>query len=1214
MARDLGSAWVRIGPDLQNFARDAAVKISAALKGVNPVIPVGADTAAAQARIAALKAELGKGGELPVSLDSAAASAALKTLKSKIQQTGLGDFLDINLPPGRIAAQIQLLRRMLAQGKLTDFLGVGLDTSKIGAQVAALSKLSAQITVGADTGAAGLDVASLKARIDALVGRAAEITIGANDKPTQAALLRIQARLGDLSKRVAKPGIDVQGTQRALADILSVSVQMDKLIAKTAKPDVSTGLLGKLGGLIPGLGGGAAGAAGGAGPLAGLLGAGGGGAAAGIGGGILAALASGAGGIIPALLGGGLGLGALGGLALPTVTGLSGGLSGMSAATTKYQTASANLGTAIHQSPADMKAYQDVLKGLEPDLAKAATLLTNQSVTWQTLTPKRRASEIALRNNAAAYKTLLPSQKDALNALIAEGNQWNQLSPAQQKAAAGIQAVQSQFSDMATQMEPAVLGIITALAKLAGDIMPFILPLAKVAAPAVLGLVNSFDKFARSPGFAAFMGGMTRLAGPTITAVGEGVGKIVVAVGKLILALISPDALRIIGGTFTVVAGIITGLAATIRVVSPVIIAAFHDIASAFDAERRVFATYGHDIAVVFDGLRHGSAAAVHQISDDIDALRVTAVRVGHAFEVAWDAVTHWLTGVFGPAIGGFFTKTIPGWWDTAAGFVMSKFVKPVESALSAAWNWVSRTFGTDVANFFTKTLPGWWDAAIGFVKTRFVTPFENDLKAGWDWVVNNVLTPIHNFFLITIPGWWDNAITFLRNRFVTPFENSIKGAWTWVTTNVFNPIHTFFTSTISGWFDTAVSKIGTAWSKIGSAISGPVNWVLQHVIDPLFSAFDDVTQAVGLKRPLPTNLKLAAGGRVPGWGGGDRVPALLEAGEAIVPKHLVPMFAAAFGQAGIPGFATGGVPSPGRGGALGVTPQTGNPLGPLGGFFSKLLNVGKIVADLSHGDAGGASRAFAALIGKGAGGAGGELATILTAIPGTLITDVVKWIIGTGKAAPKGGGGIPGGVGGPGGGAPAANAALARQLMPAWASGALWNAWNYVEMREAGWSQFARNPSSGAYGIPQALPPSKMGAAANPPSSNPTAQIRWMISYLQSVYGGPIAAAAHEAQFNWYGKGGMVRGYDGGNVMPPGFSMSYNGTGRNELLRPVGGGISGDGLTPGERVIVAALERNAAVTAQLIQVTGQQGSQFATALNTTATGAAARGSYSQHR
>jgi hypothetical protein len=123
--------------------------------------------------------------------------------------------------------------------------------------------------------------------------------------------------------------------------------------------------------------------------------------------------------------------------------------------------------------------------------------------------------------------------------------------------------------------------------------------------------------------------------------------------------------------------------------------------------------------------------------------------------------------------------------------------------------------------------------------------------------------------------------------------------------------------------------------------------------------------------------------------------------------------------------------------------------------------------------------------------------------------------------ASASGGPGMPG----PGGGAPSANAALARKLYPPWGSGAEWSAWNTLEMHEASWNQFARNPSSGAYGIPQALPPSKMGAAANPPQSNPTAQINWMVGYIKGRYGDPIGAWGHELTHGWYAKGGVVGG-----------------------------------------------------------------------------------------
>jgi len=69
----------------------------------------------------------------------------------------------------------------------------------------------------------------------------------------------------------------------------------------------------------------------------------------------------------------------------------------------------------------------------------------------------------------------------------------------------------------------------------------------------------------------------------------------------------------------------------------------------------------------------------------------------------------------------------------------------------------------------------------------------------------------------------------------------------------------------------------------------------------------------------------------------------------------------------------------------------------------------------------------------------------------------------------------------------------------------------------ESGWNPHAQNPSSGAYGIPQALPGSKMASAGGDWQSNPATQIRWGLSYIQDNYGSPCGAWAHEQTDGWY-------------------------------------------------------------------------------------------------
>ena len=102
-------------------------------------------------------------------------------------------------------------------------------------------------------------------------------------------------------------------------------------------------------------------------------------------------------------------------------------------------------------------------------------------------------------------------------------------------------------------------------------------------------------------------------------------------------------------------------------------------------------------------------------------------------------------------------------------------------------------------------------------------------------------------------------------------------------------------------------------------------------------------------------------------------------------------------------------------------------------------------------------------------------------------------------------------------------NQSIAQQLasqMYGW-EGADWTALQELWNRESSFDNHAKNPTSGAYGIPQALPYTKMPKAAWPESaggsSDPTAQITWGLEYIKSRYGNPQIAWAHETANSWY-------------------------------------------------------------------------------------------------
>jgi hypothetical protein len=77
---------------------------------------------------------------------------------------------------------------------------------------------------------------------------------------------------------------------------------------------------------------------------------------------------------------------------------------------------------------------------------------------------------------------------------------------------------------------------------------------------------------------------------------------------------------------------------------------------------------------------------------------------------------------------------------------------------------------------------------------------------------------------------------------------------------------------------------------------------------------------------------------------------------------------------------------------------------------------------------------------------------------------------------------------------------------------GCLVDIWN----RESGWVYDAEN-ASGAYGIPQALPGSKMASAGPDWETDPATQIRWGLGYIKQIYGNPCSAWAFEEANGYY-------------------------------------------------------------------------------------------------
>ncbi|MFI7497482.1 transglycosylase SLT domain-containing protein [Streptomyces sp. NPDC049687] len=91
---------------------------------------------------------------------------------------------------------------------------------------------------------------------------------------------------------------------------------------------------------------------------------------------------------------------------------------------------------------------------------------------------------------------------------------------------------------------------------------------------------------------------------------------------------------------------------------------------------------------------------------------------------------------------------------------------------------------------------------------------------------------------------------------------------------------------------------------------------------------------------------------------------------------------------------------------------------------------------------------------------------------------------------------------------------AIAHKMIP---DAAQYKAFSNIVKHESGWNVSATNASSGAYGLVQALPGSKMASAGSDWKTNAATQIKWGLNYMNSRYGSPVGAWNFWQAHHWY-------------------------------------------------------------------------------------------------
>lgn len=958
-----------------------------------------------------------------------------------------------------------------------------------------------------------------------------------------------------------------------------------------------------------GSGGGGSGGSGG-GALSGLLSGGVGQGLASAGPYGIAAIAALIGALLPGITGlsAGLGVGAIGaggslmaGSLLQSQIGtLRGQIASAQSATTSQQTLGATIAQlqrriAQGQAPGATKAQIAAVPGLQTTLGIDKTRFANA----QALLPATQLGLASNQQNLARDMKLLP-QFSATSAAFG-----NVTSAALTTFATATAPIQKPLQNIFAGLVPQIKALAPMMTEMFKASLPFVkmfadlmLQVSKVLMPA---FTVAMDQMVKSGALKDMMTGLIALI--------KGIAGLIVIMGPemKVSALVFVVVMRTIQGALLLIGLAIDTVLTVFRYVGKAIgtiVKVIADVITGnFGAAGRALADWVHNVMRLFGEMRHAIAVALDSMGLGPFGHSLASIfnRIRHDVAAAWDATWKWVSGRFASFVSyevgeykNFWhhvTSTFDGIrhdvaaiWAAIWGPLLHAFDN-FKHALLKGFNETTHLVSAVWRQFWESTVGNWFKHGFDLI-THWLDIFRHNLSAGfmeighnirviWDatwsavWTILSGKAKALNRLVQDLSHWlnqtmdnirhaittiWDSAWNYLFGRatvgkgkvtgvfdgFFRSIKNGFNDAGNWIH-NVWSNIW----GKVEDITHSAVHQVGALLHGLEHAFGDPIAWVVNHALDPLVSIWDTIVGAIGQKNlqfHLPT-FKFAEGGKVTAGTGpkSDNVLALVSKGETVVSAQHSSQLASVFSAVGVPGYAAGGIPNPGRGGVLGAGNPTGSPfsVGDILGWLMKPLGF-----LISH--------AFGGVLGLlgGIPGAHG-IATLLRGMVTTLVTDAAS---GVKKNTPA-----MGGMGDSG--ARTRSAAVAQAFaaslmsMYGWSQGqmsSLIPLWN----QESGWSAYAVNPSSGAYGIPQSLGhghPYNLGDYKN--------QIIWGLNYIRGRYGSPASAENHERAFNWYGKGGWINEPVIGRGLRSGQSYGFGELGP-ELVTPRGGMTSGGGAT----------------------------------------------------
>ncbi|MGV9352279.1 hypothetical protein [Streptomyces misionensis] len=578
------------------------------------------------------------------------------------------------------------------------------------------------------------------------------------------------------------------------------------------------------------------------------------------------------------------------------------------------------------------------LKGAQDNQAQTAQQNAQQIAQAQQRLADAQAN-VAVAEQSAA-DSIASAQRQIQQASLAAAGGMNQaataqakyraelakLSPAARATLTAFTGLRTAFSSWSAALQPTVMPIFTRALVGLRNALPTLTPFVLAAAGAIKQLQDRASAQLKAPFWQGFKQDLQGAVTPAITGFGVAFGNVIKGMAGIIDAFLPhmegiSATMQRITGRFANWGANLKGSPAFEAFLSfaaqkaPLIAHALGQIAGAFLSIGQALAPISGPLLQVIGAVAAGIGSIASTLPWLVQLIYAVwvATKVWTIAQAAFNLVMEanpivlLITAVIALVAAVIYAYKKWGWFHDAVNAIWAG----IKAAAGAVIDWFKGPF----ANFFTKTIPSVFHTVIDWVKKN------------WPWLLGALTGPI-GLAVVAIIKNWDHI------------KAGMNAAWTWIKKWVVYPIRDFFTQTIPGWgntlkdklvgaFDAARAGIKLAWDKVKGIAKTPVQYVVDVVYNNgIRKVWNLVTDAFGGKHLDP--LKFASGGIMPGYTPGRDVhlvpsvsgPVALSGGEAIMrpewtravgPGYVHAMNAAArhggiSGVRGLLGYAGGGI------------------------------------------------------------------------------------------------------------------------------------------------------------------------------------------------------------------------------------------------------------------------------------------------------------------